>query len=222
VRNPARTIPLATIAGTAITAAVYIVSTIGVMSLVAPDVLASSTAPFADAARRLLGEPGARLVAIGAAISCFGSLNGWTLIAGQLPLAVAHDDLFPAFFARLSPRGTPAWGMIVAGLLATVLVAMNYSRGLVALFTFIILLSTLSTLVPYAFCSLAVWLMPGHSTPRGAAAVVSALAFVYAMFAIGGAGAETVFYGFLLLLSGLPVYVWVRRTRRCKPGAHLS
>ena len=34
---------------------------------------------------------------------------------------------------------------------------MNYSRGLVELFTFIILLCTLSTLVPYVFCALAVW-----------------------------------------------------------------
>ena len=32
---------------------------------------------------------------------------------------------------------------------------MNFSRGLVELFTFIILLATLSTLVPYTFCSLA-------------------------------------------------------------------
>ena len=45
--------------------------------------------------------------------------------------------------------------MIVAGVLSTALIAMNYSRGLVDLFTFIILLATLSTLVPYAFCSLA-------------------------------------------------------------------
>ena len=43
-------------------------------------------------------------------------------------------------------------------------------------------------------------------------AAVSVFAFVYAMFAIGGAGAETVFYGFLLLLAGLPVYVWLRRS----------
>ena len=211
VRDPARTIPLATIVGTVVTATIYIVSTIGVMSLVAPDALATSTAPFADAAGRLLGGAGGQIVAAGAAISCFGALNGWTLMAGQLPMAAAADGLFPSIFGQLSGRGTPARGMIVAGVLATALVAMNYSRGLVALFTFIILLCTLSTLVPYVFCSLAVWLMPGHPAPRGAAAVVSVLAFVYAMFAIGGAGAETVFYGFLLLLAGLPVYVWLRR-----------
>jgi APA family basic amino acid/polyamine antiporter len=211
VRDPARTIPLATIVGTGLTAAIYIISTIGVMSLVPTETLASSTAPFADGARRMMGDVGGGLVALGAAISCFGALNGWTLIAGQLPMAAAADGLFPPAFARLSSRGTPARAMIIAGGLASALVAMNYSRGLVALFTFIILLCTLSTLVPYAFCSLAVWLMPGQPRPSGTAALISALAFVYAMFAIYGAGAETVFYGFLLLLGGLPVYVWIRR-----------
>ena len=211
VRDPARTIPLATVVGTVVTAVIYVVSTVGVMSLVAPEALATSTAPFADAAGQLLGGVGGRFVAAGAAISCFGALNGWALMAGQLPMAAAADGLFPPVFGQLSGRGTPARGMIVAGVLGTVLVAMNYSRGLVALFTFIILLCTLSTLVPYVFCSLAVWLMPGQPRPRGAAALVSVLAFVYAMFAIGGAGSETVFYGFLLLLAGLPVYVWLQR-----------
>jgi hypothetical protein len=40
-----------------------------------------------------------------------------------------------------------------------------------------------------------------------------------AMFAIGGAGADTVLYGFLLLLAGLPVYVWVRRSVPASPAA---
>ena len=213
VRDPERTIPRATVVGTLLAAGVYIVSTVGVMSLVAPETLASSTAPFADGARRLLGETGARFVAVGAAVSCFGALNGWVLVAGQLPMAAAADGLFPQVFGRLSSRGTPARGMIVAGVMSSTIVAMNYSRGLVELFTFIILLATLSTLVPYVFCSLAVWLMPGQPPPAGGAALVSVLAFLYAMFAIAGAGAETVLYGFLLLLAGLPLYIRVKRSR---------
>jgi APA family basic amino acid/polyamine antiporter len=211
VRDPDRTIPRATIVGTVVTAAIYVVSTIGVMSLVPADALAKSTAPFADAARTMIGSFGAQLVSAGAAISCFGALNGWVLMAGQLPMAAAADGLFPAQFARLSRHRTPARAMIIAGVLGSLLVLMNYSRGLVELFTFIILLCTLSTLVPYVFCSLAVWLMPGQPAPRGASAVVCVLAFVYSMFAIAGAGAETVFYGFLFLLAGLPVFVWLRR-----------
>jgi APA family basic amino acid/polyamine antiporter len=210
VRDPARTIPRATVVGTLAAAAIYIVATVGVMSLVPVDALAASTAPFADGARVLLGGGAAQLVAAGAAISCFGALNGWTLVCGQLPMAVAADGLFPRVFGRVSSRGTPVAAMIVSGVFATVLVALNYSRGLVDLFTFIILLSTLSTLIPYAFCALAVWLMPGQPRPAAGMAIVAALAFLYAMFAMYGAGRDTVFYGFLLLMAGLPVYVWLR------------
>jgi APA family basic amino acid/polyamine antiporter len=213
VKDPARTIPRATIVGTAAAAVIYIVATVGVMSLVPGDALAASTAPFADGAGRLFGSGAAQLVALGAAISCFGALNGWTLVTGQLPIAAARDGLFPSVFARLSSRGTPALSMIVAGVLASALVGMNYSRGLVDLFTFIILLSTLSTLIPYVFCSLAVWLMPGQPRLAAGAGIVSALAFAYSMFAIYGAGQDTVFYGFLLMLAGLPVYVWMQVRR---------
>ena len=209
-----RTIPRATVIGTLLAAALYLLGTVGVMSLMDPATVARSTAPFADAARVLAGDGAAALVAIGAAISCFGALNGWVLVVGQLPMAVARDGLFPSAFARLSSRGTPAFAMIVGATLSTALVAMNYSRGLVELFTFIILLATLSTLVPYTFCSLAGIIL--HRRDRSmswstGATVVSGLAFIYALFAIGGAGPDVVFSGFLLLMAGLPVYAWVAR-----------
>ncbi len=215
VRDAARVIPRATVIGTLSAAAIYVVSTVGVMSVVPPDVLAGTTAPFADAARVLFGDAAALLVAAGAAISCFGALNAWVLLVGQMPMAMAHDGLFPRAFGTLSARGTPTRGMVIGGVLTTALIATNYTQGLVALFTFIILLATLSVLVPYAFCSLAVFLGRSTDVPlsRGAA-IVAGLAFVYALIAIGGAGADTVYWGFLLLLSGLPVYVWVMRRER--------
>jgi APA family basic amino acid/polyamine antiporter len=214
IKSASRTIPRATIIGTVLTAVIYLVSTVGVMSLLDPAALATSTAPFADAARVLGGEGLARIIALGAAISAFGALNGWVLIVGQVPMAIAQDGLFPRPFARLSSRGTPVIGMIIGALLSTALVAMNYTRGLVELFTYIILLATLSNLVPYAFCSLAGFILrkrpDGFAWSSGAAAV-SGLAFIYAMFAIIGAGSDAVFAGFLLMMAGLPVYAWVSR-----------
>ena len=140
--------------------------------------------------------------ALGAAISAFGALNGWILIAGQLPLAVAKDGVFPRPFARLSRAGLPVTGMVIAGVLSTALIGLNYSQSgsLVALFTKMMLLSTLSTLVPYAFCSLAVFLpggrratslATGHGDRRGAGVRLC-------VFAIGGAGRRR-------RLSGVPV-----------------
>jgi APA family basic amino acid/polyamine antiporter len=214
VEDPARTIPKATVAGTLLTAVVYIGSTMGVMSILAPAALGQSNAPYADAAGILGGRWAAAAVAVGAATSAFGALNGWVLLVGQLPLAVARDGLFPLVFGRVSARGTPAAGMAIAGVLTTILVALNYTRGLVELFTFFILLSTLNTLIPYVFSSLAVFLLrdPGGRVPLPAPmAITAALAFFYSLWAIGGAGQETVYWGFLLLMAGLPVYVLVVR-----------
>lgn len=214
VEDPNRTIPRATVVGTLLTAVIYIVSTVGLMSLVPPSVLSQSTAPFADAARTLGGDTFAALIAIGAAISCFGALNGWILIVGQVPLAAARDGLFPAIFGRMSSRNTPAAGMIIGAVLTTGLIAMNFSRGLVQLYTFIILLATLSTLIPYAFCALASFMIarqdPRARLTAGTAAVCIG-AFAYSLWAIGGAGAPVVYSGFLLLMAGLPVYVFVKR-----------
>jgi APA family basic amino acid/polyamine antiporter len=213
IERPDISIPRATVLGTALVAVIYIASTIGVMSLLPREVLSGSTAPFVDAARTRVGQWAAGVVAAGAALSCFGALNGWTLLVGQLPLAVARDGLFPRIFARTTRRGTPAAGLIIAGLLTTALVFLNYTRGLVELFTFFILLSTLNTLIPYVFSSLALFLLPGGSRgalPRGIAAA-AVLAFAYSIWAMAGAGEETIYWGFLLLIAGLPVYVFLVR-----------
>jgi APA family basic amino acid/polyamine antiporter len=223
IRDPARTIPRATVIGTLLTSAIYVISTIAVMGIVPPTTLATTTAPFAEAARTLFGGTAALAVAAGAAISAFGALNGWTLVVGQLPQAAARDGLFPAVFAVTSRRGTPALAIVISAAFATILIAANYTRGLVGLFTFTILLATLGALIPYAFSALAGFLIERNATgPSGSPlatvprtqAIVSALAFLYVLAAIAGAGFETTFWGFLLLLAGLPLYVWVVVTRR--------
>ena len=219
--DPQRTIPRATIVGTVLTAIVYIAGTIGVMSVVPAAELGRSTAPFADAARVLAGSWAANAVAAGAAIACFGALNGWILISGQVPLAIAEDGLFPRGFGVLSARHTPVRGLVISSLFTTALIALNASRDLVELFTFLILLGTLNALVPYVFSSMAAFLIDRDlraGAAKGAAAI-AALAFVYSLWMIGGAGPEVVYWGFLLLLSGLPVYVWVLRHRQNRQGA---
>ena len=219
VFDPARTIPRATLFGTGLTALLYIATTVVVMGILAPASLASSTAPFADAARTLAGSWAGYAVGIGAVVSCFGALNGWILVQGQIPLALAADGLFPQVFARVSANGTPVIGLVVSSVLVTLLVAANYTRSLVQLFTFSILLSTLSCLVPYLFSSLAEWTLlrqesAGSSKARKVGPVlVAILAFLYSFWAIAGSGQEAVYWGFLLLMAGVPVFVWVRRGR---------
>jgi APA family basic amino acid/polyamine antiporter len=198
---------------------VYVLSTIGVMGVLAPAVLSGSTAPFADAASAMWGGWASYAVAAGAAIACFGALNGWILLSGQVPFAAAKDGLFPANFGRLSNNGTPVFGIVVSGVLATVLLSMNYTRGLVGAFTFIILLSTLTTLFPYVMCTAGAFLVPDHAGHRRFPwLLVPALAFLFSLWAIAGLGRDTVYWGFLLLLAGVPVYVWMKRTSNQESG----
>lgn len=217
VERPEHTIPRATLIGTLLCAVVYIASTVALMGALPREVLATSQAPFADAARAMWGEWAYYAVGLGAVVSCFGAINGWILITGQFSAAVARDGLFPSHFAALSPRGVPVFAMVTAVVLVTLMLAFNYSgaNSLVSIFNFAILLSTLATLIPYVFCSIAPALIrrAGIEMPptrrRDRAAMT--IAFAYSMWAIYGAGAQTVLLGFLLMLAGIPVYVWLRR-----------
>jgi APA family basic amino acid/polyamine antiporter len=215
VHDPARTIPRATLLGTLIAGAIYIVCTVSIMGMIPPNELATSTAPFADAARKIWGPWGRGLIAAGAAISCFGALNGWILISGQLPRAAALDGLLPAPFAKVNARGTPAFGLVLSSALAMVLVMMNYTRGLVQAFTFIILLATLATLLPYVFSSMTALLITlrerSGTTRAGGRLAIGVIAFVFSFWATAGAGEDVVYWGFLLMIAGLPVYILMRR-----------
>lgn len=215
VSNPKRTIPIATILGTVIAALVYIFSTIGVMGMVPLSQLANSSSPYALAADHLLGSWGGLLIAAAAMIACFGTLNGWTLLAGQIPLAAARDDLFPKPFARLTSRGTPAVSLVVSSILVSILLMMRYGASLVDQFTFIILLATLASLIPYLFTSVAELILlmrePQKVNPARLkkSLILAIIGFLFTFWAIAGAGQDIVFYGLLLLLTSVPIYVWL-------------
>jgi len=96
--------------------------------------------------------------------------------------------------------------------------------ALVALFTFIILLSTLGALVPYVICSLAAVLgRPGTVSagvaPGPAASAVALAALAYSILAVIGAGGQVLALGTLAFVAGLPVFYWSRR-QRLAPSMH--
>lgn len=218
VQDSRRTIPRATLFGTGLAALVYVISTVAVMGLIPSPELARSTAPFAQAASQMWGSWAGYFVAAGAAISCLGALNGWILLQGQIPFAAARDHLFPRSFSRLSGRRTPVFGLVVSSVFVTVLLGLNHTRGLVELFTFTILLGTLTTLLPYVFCTMAylMILLRKPDSKRGELirpAVIGGLGFIYSLWAIAGAGQEVVYWGLLLLLAGIPVFVWIQHRR---------
>ncbi|TAN08780.1 MAG: amino acid permease [Rhodanobacteraceae bacterium] len=216
VRNPEKTIPRATLIGTIIAAVVYIACTLAVMGLLPAATLAHSQAPFADAARVLWGGWAAYLIAAAAVISCFGALNGWTLIAGQFPQAVARDGLFPRSLAVGTRSGGPVVALVVAAVIGSLVVLTNYSRGMVGMFTFIILLTTLGNVIAYLFSAMADVVLAyrsGRHVPIRDP-VLACAAFGFSLWVVIGAGAGAAYWNLVLLLLGVPLYVWQLRRKR--------
>jgi len=215
IEDPARTIPRTTLVGTLVSTLVCALACGTVLLVVPSETLRVSNAPFADAARALFGEGAAVAVSLFAAVSAYGALNGWILLQGELPQQMARDGVFPRPFAQASRRGAPVFALCSTSLLVTVLVLMNFGRGLVDLFTFMVLLATTANLVAYLACSLAllVLLRRGRIARRRAAwlAVVGVLGALYSLWAIAGAGPSAILWGAILILLALPVYALMRR-----------
>ena len=95
---------------------------------------------------------------------------------------------------------------------------MNFTQGLVEKFTFVILLATLATLVPYLFSTLAQLkfiYLTRNNKKLIKLLIITTLAFLYSVWAVIGLGIYSVFWGTIFIATGTPIYVWMR-TRRVK------
>jgi len=236
VQDPERTIPRATLLGTAITAVVYILACTSVLLLIPAATLAQSQAPFADAAAMFWGAGAGKWIALFAAISGFGALNGWILLQGELPFQMAKQHVFPKLFAQESRRHAPVASLCISSALLSVLILMNSAKSLVEVFSFIVLLATAATLTLYLMCALAVLKLlrtgelPAASGKLRALAVAGVVGALYSLWAIFGAGLSTdakqcggqlicwapwlsnpAVLNFVLLGLGVPVFYLMRR-----------
>jgi len=220
IENPEKNVPRATILGTVLTALVYIFGSMSVIGILSATDLQHSVTPYSDAAAVIAGPRARYWVSAGIAVASFGALNGWILMQGQITFAVAKDKLFPPFFEKQNKRGVPSASLILSSVFISVIMMMNYSRGLVEQFKFVMLLSTLCSLLPFLFVSAGYVIIVMKRRPPATAAgwlrvlAPAAFAFVFSLLTIVGAGQDIVFWGFVLLLTGVPFYVWNMWRRR--------
>lgn len=207
VRDPTRLIPRSILIGTAFVAMLYLLSSTSVVMLLSPEATARSTAPFADALATRWGEPAAIFAALGMAISAFGCLNAGIMVTGELGYAMAVRHDLPKAMARTRGINTPYVSQIVGAALCITLVMLNSSKTTAGLFTFIILLSTVSVLVVYVIGSLAAW----TKTPRPFPRSVIVVGIIFAVFAFYGSGLEANLWGIVLLAGGLAIRMVMHR-----------
>ena len=211
IKNPEKTIPKATMAGTLISTLIYILSTIVLFGIIPSENLINSPAPFAEAGEIIGGKYFGFLISAGAAISAIGALNGWILITSYMPMTMANDRLFPKVFAKKNKKGFPYLSLLLGSILTSFVMTMNYTDGLVDRFEFLILLTTLSTLIPYFFVSVSYILF--HVEKRlfkinsFRSVILGLFGSLYSLWAIFGSGIDSIVYGTILLILGIPIYL---------------
>lgn len=204
VANPAVNVPRATLWGTALTGLLYLVVCSAIAMLLPPEVASASPAPFSTFVERFWSAGPATLIGLFAIISCFGALNGWTLLQGELPRAMAEKGMLPRWFAGTDRRGTPANALIASAVIASLFALINGTRSMQGLFEYLLLLSTSAALWLYlAFALAAIRLK--------IAPLWAGIGVVYSLWTLWGAGVEASGLSLVLMLSGLPLYWWSRR-----------
>jgi APA family basic amino acid/polyamine antiporter len=215
VRDPERTIPRATMAGTLLVAAVYIAASSMALLLIPQSTLAQSSAPFVDLLDDYLGPGVGRVLAVFVVVSGLGALNGWTLLVGELTATMARHGSLPQSLAHLNARGAPVIALVTTGLLASAMVLMNYSKSLVEGFTFLTLVVTAANLPLYLLCAVALLVLWRRGTSRlpGSLWVLGLLGTTYTAFVFVGLGREPFVWAIALGVVGLPVYLLMRLQR---------
>jgi cadaverine:lysine antiporter len=107
VKNPKRTVPLATMLGTAMAGIVYIAATQVIAGMYPASQMAASGAPFAISASTILGGWAAPMVSAFTAFACLTSLGSWMMLVGQAGVRAANDGNFPKVYGEVDSNGIP-------------------------------------------------------------------------------------------------------------------
>jgi APA family basic amino acid/polyamine antiporter len=122
MRDPRRDLPRGLLIGVAGVIAVYLAVTVVCLRALGPEGLAITSTPASEVMRRALGERGARVIALGIALSTVGFLSQSILTAPRVYYAMARDGVFFRAVGRLDPRSrVPVVAIVLQGVWAAVI-----------------------------------------------------------------------------------------------------
>ncbi|MGL5085711.1 MAG: APC family permease, partial [Clostridium sp.] len=215
IKDPERNVKKSTIYGLLIAAVIYIIISIVSMGAMSNADLAASQAPLTDILTNILGSSVGRILSIAIVVSILGTVIGWLLSTARISYAAGEDGVFPKFFATINTKyGTPVNSLVISAVLVNILLVMNYQKSMVSSFTFITILATLSFLPVYLLTAAAEMMLMFKDSEEFTLwifikkSIVPLLAFVYTIWTIYGSGAEIAMWGFILMLLGIPFYIY--------------
>ncbi len=216
VQAPETTIRRGTMIGYWVGTGVFLLTAVAVSGALPNATIAGSARPIALAAEQALGPWAGTVVGIAAVAAALGTLNGWILMSGRAPLSAAEDGLFFRPMAAIHPKyGTPAVGLIVGAAVTSAMLLLYFSRSLLAVFDFVVLLAVLITLLPHLLAAAAEFVLARRAGSTGRhPRLVATMAFLFVLYAMYGVGWAVIGWGTLAIIAGLPLYVILKKGSR--------
>src|SRR5260370_449332 len=122
VKDPKRNIPLSLAFGTGIVITLYLLANVAYLVALPFDKIQSADRVASDTANVIFPGRGAVVMAVAIMISTFGCNNGLILSGARAYYAMARDGLFFKSSGRLNHKHVPAWGLVIQGIWAALLV----------------------------------------------------------------------------------------------------
>ena len=229
VRNPGRNLSRALLAGCGLVVVLYVAANLGYVATLSVDGIqnAPQNRVAVAAMNAVLGTPGALAMAAAIVISTFGCNNGLILAGARVYYAMARDNLFFKKMGTLNARNVPAAALVGQGVWAAFLtlprtVASDSTTGVVSygnVYTQLLEYIVSADLVFYLLLVAAVvvlrWTRPGAERPYRTwgypiVPIISVVIGLFLIIDLAFLAPATSGIGYLLVLSGIPIYLLLR------------
>ena len=224
VKNPKRTVPLATMLGTGLAGIIYIAATQVISGMFPASEMAASGAPFAISASAIMGNWAAPMVSAFTAFACLTSLGSWMMLVGQAGVRAANDGNFPKVYGELDKNGIPKKGLLLAGCKMTalmVLITLMSSAGGKAsdLFGELTGIAVLLTMLPYFYSCVDLIRFEGVNVRNLLSLIASVCGCGFCFIALMGANSFELSGTFIISLIILMFYARKMNTRQAANAA---
>ncbi len=226
IRQPQKIIPRSYLAGLGICMLLYILTTLAYLYVIPVDDMQHSSLVAGDAVKRAGSGAGGSFIALLVIISCAGAVNGNVMPCARLNFAMAEDGCFFKGADAVHPRyGTPANALWIQCLWSCVFVVSGSFDMLADLFVFV-------TWIFYGFAGYAIFIVRRRGLKQANGfrmwgyPVLPVLFILFAALYFGmtiyndvlnyRAGKTPVInslLGLLLVLTGVPFYLWFKRRK---------
>jgi putrescine:ornithine antiporter len=210
VENPKRDVPLACLFGTLGAAVIYILSTVVIQGIVPNAELAESTGPFGLAYTQMFNPTVGSIVMGLSALACIGSLLGWQFTLATTAKDAADGGMFPTIFAKANAMGAPVAGMLIMGVVQSLMALSTMSPNLSEQFAALVNLAVVTNVVPYIIALSALPVIMQKAGVSGGTVTrnlsVATVAILYSIYALYTSGMEAVMGG--MLVMGLGWLIW--------------